>query len=67
MKPLKLMEYLVKLITPPKGTCLDPFLGSGTTLMACKKLGFNGIGIEREEEYCEIARKRLAETQTPLL
>jgi len=59
VKPLKLMEYLVKLVTPPGGIVLDPFAGSGTTCMACQKLGFKFIGIEKEAEYVEIAQKRL--------
>ena len=60
VKSLKLMEYLVKLVTPPKGICLDPFLGSGTTAIACKRLKFNFIGIEKEKDYCEIAKRRIA-------
>jgi len=59
VKPLKLMEYLVKLVTPPGGLVLDPFVGSGTTLVACKKLGFQYIGIEKEAEYIEIAKARI--------
>jgi len=59
VKPLRLLEYLVKLITPPGGLVLDPFCGSGTTCLACKKLGFNFIGIEKEAEYVEIARARI--------
>ena len=59
VKPLKLMEYLVNLITPPGGIVLDPFAGSGTTCMACKKLGFRYIGIDQSKEYCEIARSRI--------
>lgn len=59
VKPIKLMEYLVKLVTPKGGVCLDPFLGSGTTAIACVKNGFNYIGIEREEEYVKIAEARL--------
>lgn len=60
VKPLKLMEYLIKLVMPPKdGLLLDPFAGSGTTILAAKRLGFESIGIEKSEEYCEIARKRL--------
>jgi len=59
VKPLQLMRYLVKLVTPPDGTVLDPFMGSGTTLRAAKDLGRRAIGIEIEERYCEIAAKRL--------
>lgn len=59
VKPIKLMEYLCKLITPPGGTVLDPFMGSGTTGVACKRLGFDFIGIEMNEEYIEIAKKRI--------
>jgi len=60
VKPIALMEYLIKLATPPDGTVLDPFLGSGTTAMAAKGLGFDYIGIEREAEYVEIAKRRIA-------
>jgi len=59
VKPLKLMEYLCKLITPPNGTVLDPFMGSGTTGIACKNLGFGFIGIEKNKEYFDIAKKRI--------
>lgn len=59
VKPLKLMEYLITLIMPPKdGILLDPFAGSGTTILAARRLGFEAIGIEKSEEYCEIARAR---------
>lgn len=59
VKPIKLLEYLLKLIAPPKNALiLDPFVGSGTTCIAAKKLGLECIGIEISEEYCEIARKR---------
>jgi len=60
VKPIKLMEYLVRLITPPKGIVLDPFMGSGTTGIASKKESFKFIGIELNLEYLEIARKRVA-------
>lgn len=60
VKPLALMQYLCKLITPPGGTILDPFGGSGTTGIAAIKEGFHYILIEQQEEYCEIARKRVA-------
>jgi DNA modification methylase len=60
VKPIKLMEYLIKLIMPPKdGILLDPFSGSGSTLIAAKNLGYKSIGIEMHEEYCEIAMARL--------
>lgn len=59
VKPTRLMEYLIRLITQPGGTCLDPFLGSGSTGVAAKRLGFRFIGIEREREYLEIARRRI--------
>lgn len=59
VKPLKLMEYLVKLVTPKDGVCLDPFMGSGTTAVACKKNGFKYLGFEKEAEYIEICEARL--------
>lgn len=64
VKPLKLMSYLVRLITPPKGVVLDAFMGSGTTGMACKQDGFRFIGIEQNPEYCEIAKKRIEAVET---
>ena len=60
VKPIRLMQYLTRLITPPGGTVLDPFMGSGTTGIACKDEGFNFIGIEISEEYFEIAEKRIS-------
>ena len=63
VKPLKLMEYLVKLITPPNGIVLDCFAGSGSTLIACKEKEFKFIGIEKDEEYCEISEARLNVTK----
>lgn len=59
VKPIKLMEYLIKLITPPGGTVLDPFMGSGSTGVAAKKLGFEFIGCEMNAEYLEIAQRRI--------
>ena len=59
LKPLSLMKYLVRLITPKNGVVLDPFMGSGTTGMACMLEGFNFIGIEREKEYFDIANVRV--------
>ncbi len=60
VKPIALMEYLIKLVTPPEGIVLDPFLGSGTTALAALNLGRFFIGIELNEEYVEIARGRVA-------
>ena len=59
VKPVKLMSYLVNLITPEKGIVLDPFMGSGSTGMACKANGFNFIGIDLDEEYVNIAKARI--------
>ena len=59
VKPIKLMEYLIKLITPPKGTCLDPFMGSGSTGIAAIRNNFAFMGIEKEEAFFNIARDRL--------
>ena len=59
VKPKKLMAYLIKLITPPNGVVLDPFMGSGSTGVAAKEAGFEFIGIEREQEYFEIAKARV--------
>lgn len=53
------MRYLCRLVTPPGGTVLDPFMGSGSTGKAAVLEGFNFIGIEREIEYLEIARERI--------
>ena len=60
VKPLKLMKYLCRLITPKGGTVLDPFMGSGSTGIAAKDEGFDFIGIEREKEYFEIAERRVS-------
>ena len=59
VKSTALMEYFIKLITPPNGMVLDPFGGSGTTGVAAKNLGFNYTLIEREQEYIEIINQRL--------
>lgn len=59
VKPLKLMSYLITLGSRPGDVVLDPFLGSGTTAIAAKQLGRQIIGIEREEEYVNIAQARL--------
>ncbi len=60
-KPINLMRYLVRLVTPPGGIVLDPFAGTGTTLIAAHKEGMEYIGIEKEKEYYEIAEKRIFE------
>ena len=59
VKPLKLMKYLCRLVCPPDGIVLDPFMGSGTTGLAAQKEGFDFIGIERELEYIKIAKARI--------
>lgn len=59
VKPTDLMAYLVRLVTPPGGTVLDPFMGSGSTGKAAMREGFHFIGIEREVEYLNIARARI--------
>lgn len=60
VKPVALMEYLIKMITPPSGTVLDPFNGSGSTGMAAVGLGFNYIGLELDPNYVDITNKRIA-------
>ena len=68
VKPLSLMKYLVTLTKMPNDNqvYLDPFAGSGTTLMACKELGRKYIGIEKGKDYCEIAECRLKATEEVL-
>ena len=61
VKPIDLMAWLVRLVTPPQGIVLDPFAGSGSTLVAAKREGFNYIGIEMTPEYVEIAKARTGE------
>ena len=63
VKPLTLMRWLVRLVTPPGGIVLDPFNGSGSTGCACVAEGLRYVGIEREAEYVEIARARIAHWQ----
>ncbi len=59
IKPLSLIQYLIKLVSRKNSIVLDPFLGSGTTAIACLKLNRNFIGIEKEEEYVKIANTRI--------
>jgi len=59
VKGVDLMRWLCRLITPPGGTVLDPFTGSGTTGCACRVEGFGFVGIEQSEEYAAIARARI--------
>ena len=69
VKPVDLMRWLVRLITPPGGTVLDPFAGSGTTGMACLAEGFDCILVEREAEYIADIKRRIAHVRgddTPL-
>ena len=61
VKPIALMAWLCRLVTPPGGTVLDPFAGSGTTLVAATRCGFNAIGIELNPEYAELIRLRVEE------
>jgi site-specific DNA-methyltransferase (adenine-specific) len=59
VKPIALMQYLVRLITPPTGIVLDPFMGSGSTGKACMYEGFSFIGIDQSEEYVKISQARI--------
>lgn len=59
-KPVDLLEQILKVVVPPGGVVLDPFCGSGTTGVAAVREGFRFVGIEREAEYVEIARARVA-------
>jgi len=59
VKPIDLMQYLVRLVTPKGGLCLDPFMGSGTTAVACKAEKINYVGCELEEDYIKIAEARI--------
>jgi len=67
VKPLDLMRWVVRLVTPPGGTVLDPFAGSGTTAEACLHEGFRCIAIEREADYLPLIKARLDKPMTPPL
>lgn len=60
VKPVALIRWLVRLVTPPNGLVLDPFVGSGTTGIACLAEGKRFVGIEKQPEYVEIAKRRIA-------
>jgi site-specific DNA-methyltransferase (adenine-specific) len=64
VKPVTLMRYLVRMVTPPGGLVLDPFTGSGTTGMAAMHEGMKFVGVEREEEYIALARARIDKIHT---
>lgn len=61
-KPIGLMRDLIRVVVPPGGVVLDPFMGSGSTLVAAQGLGVKAIGIEVEEAYCRLAVNRVAQT-----
>jgi site-specific DNA-methyltransferase (adenine-specific) len=65
VKPLALIQWLTRLITPPGGTVLDPFLGSGTTAEACLLEGFRCIGIEKDERYMPLIKARIGKPLQP--
>lgn len=67
VKSIALMRYLVRLVTPTGGVVLDPFMGSGTTGVACVHEGFSFVGIEAEKEYFEIAKARVSFTQESIV
>jgi DNA modification methylase len=66
VKPTQLMRYLCRLVTPPGGVILDPFMGSGSTGKAAMLEGFGFVGVEKEADYLEIARRRIAVAQPAL-
>ena len=65
-KPVALMTWVLSLVSEPGEIVLDPFMGSGSALVAAKQLGRRAIGIEIEERYCEIAANRLRQEVLPL-
>jgi len=66
VKPVQLMKHLVKLVTPPQGVVLDPFMGSGSTGIACVLEGFDFIGIEIDSDYLKIAQTRIKHWESKL-
>lgn len=67
VKPVELMRYLVRLVTPPNGRILDPFAGSGTTLEAAIIEGFHATGVERDPTYLPLIRQRLTKPIQPVM
>jgi site-specific DNA-methyltransferase (adenine-specific) len=65
-KPIAFASKLIRLFSDDAAAIIDPFMGSGTTLVAAKQLGRKAVGIEIEERYCEIAAKRLSQSYLPL-
>lgn len=63
VKPVEVMRWLVRLVTPANGVVLDPFAGSGTTGVACVREGFEFVGFEQSAEYAAIAEARIAHAQ----
>ena len=66
VKPLDLMRWLVRLVTSPGGTVLEPFAGSGTTVEACIVEGFRCIAIEREDDYLPLITQRIYRRRYPV-
>jgi site-specific DNA-methyltransferase (adenine-specific) len=66
-KPIDLLVYLIEKVTQPGDTVFDPFMGSGTTGVACVQTGRNFVGIEQDAKYFEIAKQRIETAQLPLL
>ena len=64
VKPIDVMKYIIKMVTPKEGVVYDPFAGSGTTLVACKQLGYKYVGCEKEQDYVDIINKRLDKINT---
>jgi site-specific DNA-methyltransferase (adenine-specific) len=65
-KPLEIIERMLKASCPPGGLVLDPFMGSGTTALAARKLGRHFVGFELNQDYCEIIQQRLAMAAAPV-